>query len=510
MLAPLDPPSEELVGFDPTARGRSRGRLGSPSQRVAYVEDTIAAIATARGPGAVAIVRVSGPSAFDLARRLCTSPGGREPDLSESHRARLARVRDPSGRVVDDVLLLPMKGPRSYTGEDVVEIQCHGGSLVPRLVLAGLLRAGAREARPGEFTQRAFLNGRMDLCQAEAVADLVAASSEPALVLARNQLDGRLSDVLAGLRDRLLDARALVEAHLDFPEDDLPADAGREIEATVADAIEEIRVLQDGFARARLAREGARVVLVGKPNVGKSSLLNALLGRERALVSAEPGTTRDFLEEPVAIGAGGFRILLVDTAGLREAGGEIERAGIERTRELVCEGDAVVAVLDASNPLDRDDLGVLEIASDMTRRGIPCLLAANKADLIDAAVDDGSWPPAWRSPDGSKPLPTATRSPILVSATSGRGLGDLCSALDDALAALVGDGRPTPVAIGGERHRVALEGAAAALLGIGAGTELEIVAQALQACVVELEGLLGASTSEEVLDRVFERFCIGK
>ncbi|MFM7736006.1 MAG: tRNA modification GTPase, partial [Alphaproteobacteria bacterium] len=282
---------------------------------MAYVEDTIAAIATARGPGAVAIVRLSGPAAFELATRVCAATDGRAPDLSESHRARLARVRDAGGRTVDEVLLLPMRGPRSYTGEDVVEFQCHGGSLVPRLVLSCLLAAGAREARAGEFTQRAFLNGRMDLCQAEAVAALVEASSEPALEIARSQLDGRLSRVIAALRDRLLDARALVEAHLDFPEDDLPADASREIESTIEASLDEIRLLRRGFERARLAREGARVVLLGKPNVGKSSLLNSLLGRERALVSAEPGTTRDFLEEPLAIGPRGFRVLLVDTAG---------------------------------------------------------------------------------------------------------------------------------------------------------------------------------------------------
>ncbi|MFM7141402.1 MAG: tRNA uridine-5-carboxymethylaminomethyl(34) synthesis GTPase MnmE, partial [Alphaproteobacteria bacterium] len=364
----------------------------------------------------------------------------------ESHRARLARVRDAGGRTVDEVLLLPMRGPRSYTGEDVVEFQCHGGSLVPRLVLSCLLAAGAREARAGEFTQRAFLNGRMDLCQAEAVAALVEASSEPALEIARSQLDGRLSRVIAALRDRLLDARALVEAHLDFPEDDLPADASREIESTIEASLDEVRLLRRGFERARLAREGARVVLLGKPNVGKSSLLNSLLGRERALVSAEPGTTRDFLEEPLAIGPRGFRVLLVDTAGLREAGGVVERAGIERTRDLAGAADAVVAVIDASSSLESDDLAVLRLASDLSSQGVPCLVAANKSDrLPEPGTSDSAGAPARSGPgsagtstggpgpaaDGASSLPS-----ISVSALTGQGLDELCSALDDALAAL--------------------------------------------------------------------------
>jgi len=468
---------------------------------VAYVEDTIAAIATARGPGAVAIVRLSGPLALDLAARLCRGEDGRAPDLSDSHRARLARLRDDSGRIVDDLILLPMRGPRSYTGEDVVEFQCHGGDLVPRLVLACLLRAGAREARPGEFTLRAFLNGRMDLCQAEAVADLVSASSEPALEVARGQFEGRLSQALSELRDGLVDLRALVEAHLDFPEDDLPPETSTEIATTMARSLGRIRELLSGFDRARLFREGARAVLLGKPNVGKSSLLNALLGRDRAIVSPEPGTTRDYLEEPVAIGSPGLRLLLVDTAGLREAAGEIERSGIERTREIARSGDVVVAVIDASDARDADDdLAVLEAVRGLGSLGVPCVVAANKVDLVDRDVDV---------------VATARRDfpdiPVVrVSARTGEGVPDLCSALEEALAAHGERPGVSKPIVSQERHRSALQRAEEALHGISPDDDLEIVAQALQACVMELEGLLGESTSEEVLDRVFERFCIGK
>jgi len=470
---------------------------------LAYVEDTIAAIATAAGPGAVAIVRLSGTLSFALARRVCAGPDGRAPDLSISHRARLGRVRDEAGQVLDEVLLLPMKGPRSYTGEDVVEIHCHGGDLVPRLVLSRLLREGAREARPGEFTRRAFLNGRMDLCRAEAVADLVGATSEPALQLARGQAEGRLSEALSTLRDRLVDARALVEAHLDFPEDDLPAEASLEIRDAIEDSRARIDDLLAGFDRARLVREGARVVLVGKPNVGKSSLLNALLGRDRALVSEQPGTTRDFLEEPVALGSRGARAIVVDTAGLREAEGAVERAGIERTRRLAEEGDAVLVLFDASRPPDDEDRAVLDLARGLEARGVPCVLAWNKIDL-----DPPTTPDARAAEDtlGANGLAVAR-----VSARTGSGLAELCSLLDDALAALGGRNSDAAMPlVSRERHRSSLRRAAEILSGISPDDELEIVAQALQAAALELEALLGESTSEEVLDRIFEKFCIGK
>lgn len=468
---------------------------------MAYVEDTIAAIATAAGPGAVAIVRLSGALAFALARRVCADPDGRAPDFSVSHRARLGRVRDEAGRVLDEVLLLPMKGPRSYTGEDVVEIHCHGGDLLPRLVLSRLLREGAREARPGEFTRRAFLNGRMDLCRAEAVADLVGATSEPALQLARGQAEGRLSEALSALRDRLVDARALVEAHLDFPEDDLPAEASLEIRDAIEDSLARIADLLAGFDRARLVREGARVVLIGKPNVGKSSLLNALLGRDRALVSEQPGTTRDFLEEPVALGSRGARVIVVDTAGLREADGAVERAGIERTRQLAESGDAVVVLFDASRPPDGEDRAVLDLARSLAARGVPCVLAWNKVDLSPPGVAG-----AAEDSLGASSLPA-----VRVSARTGSGLGELCSLLDDALAALGGRNSDAALPlVSRERHRSSLRRASDILSEISPDDELEIVAQALQAGALELEALLGESTNEEVLDRIFERFCIGK
>ncbi|MEY4948638.1 MAG: hypothetical protein RL698_849 [Pseudomonadota bacterium] len=464
---------------------------------MAYVEDTIAAVATAPGPGAIAIVRLSGPQAFALSRKVCIKPDGSPVDFAGSHRARLAHVVDPSSRrVIDQVLLLPMRGPRSYTGEDSVELHCHGGDLVPRLVLGSLLRAGARPARPGEFTERAFLNGKIDLCQAEAVAELVRASSEAAAELAQSHLEGWLSDSIQKVRDRLLDARCLVEAHLDFPEDDIPVEVIASMDGSLDDARSAVRELLSTYERGRLVRDGARVVLLGRPNVGKSSLLNSLLGRNRALVSREPGTTRDFLEESLTLGDG-LRIILVDTAGLRESESEVERAGIEQTRELALSSDAAIALFDGSTRLSPEDREVSAIARSLAARGVPILAVRNKADLP---------PSPWLFAD----LEADEGATVEVSAMTGQGLPELCCSLEHALAAHDGDSSRERPVICLERHRSALERAAEALREISSDQELEVVAQGLQRAAFELESILGHATTEEVLDRIFERFCIGK
>jgi len=483
------------------------GRIWYGAWVPAYVEDTIAAVATAPGVGAIAVLRVSGREARTIASRVVRGRRGSKLDLKESHRARVADLVDPiTGETVDEVLVLPMLAPRSYTGEDTVEIHCHGGSQVPRLALRAILHAGARAARAGEFTERAFLNGRLDLCQAEAVADLIGAANETAAAVARSQLGGLLSTEVSGLREAVLDARALCEAHLDFPEDDLPPAALADLRSAVADARLRTASLASTYDRGRLLRDGIRTVLVGKPNVGKSSLLNALLGRERALVSEEPGTTRDFLEEPAAIGD--VAVLLCDTAGMRPASDRVETAGIDRTRELVNAADLVMVVLDGSRPLDELDAQVLSETEASTAR----ILLRNKSDL----------PPAWEASDGAGVRrrvnggDVAVSPPIIdVSALAGTGIPVLCEAIRDAVARGGLEGpRERPV-VTHERQHAALGEAIGFLAGAedlltGPEAELEIVALHLQHASSALEALLGLASDEEILDRIFRRFCIGK
>lgn len=453
-----------------------------------YVEDTIAALATPPGAGAVAVLRVSGRDAVPVAARVLRRKGAAGPPPFTSHRARLAVCCDPdTTEPLDEVLVLPMLAPRSFTGENVVEIHCHGGVLIADRVLRALLSAGARAARPGEFTERAFLNGRLDLCQAEAVADLVESASDAGRSAAWHQLEGALSRAVVAIHERLLDVRALVEAHLDFPEDDLPAEAEAEIERDLDAARAALDELAGTFARGRLAREGVRVALVGKPNVGKSSLLNALLGRERALVSAEPGTTRDYLEEPAAVG--GLRVLLCDTAGLRAGTGEVERAGIERTRQVASAADLVLIVLDGSQPRDREDEAILATELPGAR-----LLVRSKCDLPSA------WPPERPMTD--------------VSARTGAGLDALATAIQAALPQPTHEPAREAVVVTRARHHQALVACAA---DIGRARDaladrlgLEVVSCELQAASLQLERLLGRSDAEELLDRIFRRFCIGK
>ncbi len=460
----------------------------------AYVEDTIAAIATGSSRGAISILRVSGRGAREVAQAVLRSPAGKPLELvaADSHRARRARlVRPHDGSAIDDVLVIPMHAPRSYSGEDTVEIHCHGGAVISDLALRAVLSAGGRSARPGEFTERAYLNGRLDLCQAEAVADMIAANSEAALEAARRQLDGELSEHVLSGRDTLLDLRALVEAHLDFPEDDLPAGAAQEISSGIGEVRATLVALASTFARGRLVRDGVRVVLVGKPNVGKSSLLNALLGRDRALVSAQAGTTRDYLEEPLSVGS--FQVLLCDTAGIREAGDGVERAGVERSVQRLAEADVVVFVVDGSEALDETDQALY---ARIPKR--PLVGVRNKSDL----------PAAWR--DGPEAFEGLRF--LAVSATRAAGLPEVERAIEAAIPA---DEAPTDgLLVTNARHHEGLQRSAASLERaaqlLRRSGELELVAAELQQACHALDELVGRSDVEDVLDRIFSRFCVGK
>lgn len=452
--------------------------------------ETIAAIATPLGQGGVAIVRVSGPDAHAIVRDLLDRCEPLSP-----RRVYVRRLLDRAqGRPIDEVLVFTMRAPRSYTGEDTAEIQCHGGSVVSRRVLAAVLEAGARPAAPGEFTRRAFMNGRLDLAQAEAVADLIAARSDAAQRLAWSQLEGHLSGRVDTLRTALLEARALCEAAIDFPDEDLPEFGEARLGQELARIRAEIEALAATFERTRVRYEGARVVLVGRPNVGKSSVLNAVAGRERAIVTPIAGTTRDVLEVTVTLR--GVPVVMADTAGIRATDDIVELAGVERAHAALADAGCVVAVLDRSRALEPADRAVAAAV-----RGRPLVMVLNKCDLPGVVSPD-----ELRALFGDAPV-------VEVSALLGAGLEALEAAVARVL--LVGsDGNEQEVGIFRERHLDALRRAAADLAraedALRTKAPLELLASDLAVAAEALGSITGAVTSEDVLDRVFAEFCIGK
>jgi tRNA modification GTPase len=456
--------------------------------------DTVAAIATPPGRGGVAVVRVSGPRAIAVVEPLFRRHGGGR--IAEARRVYVGRFLErPGGPVIDEVLIFAMPGPHSYTGEDVIEVQCHGGSLVSRRILESLLAGGARPAGPGEFTKRALLNGRLDLAQAEAVADLIAARSEAARRLAWSQLEGVLSARVGRLRDAVLGARALCEAAIDFSEDGGPDLGDGELRHAVARVRVEVDALVAGFDRTRLRYEGARVVLAGKANVGKSSLLNALVGRERAIVTPLAGTTRDVVEASLALDQG--PIIVADTAGIRETADAIERLGVERSRAAIADAACAVAVFDRSASLDAEDRLVAAAV-----HGTPSVAVLNKSDLAPR-VSRG----ALQRVVGDAPI-------VEVSAATGAGLGELVRVLAHVLFGPAPDPGEGEAAIYRPRHREAALRAAEALAraesALDAAAPLELAASDLATAADALGDITGAVTTEDVLDRVFAEFCIGK
>lgn len=449
------------------------------------LSDTIAAIATPPGRSAVALLRISGREAHQLAASVL------DPFLLEPYRtARLARVHHPrGGDVLDEVLYVLYRQPHSYTGEDLVEISTHGGLLVPPEVLGALLAAGARQAAPGEFTRRGLMNGKMDLLQAEAVGDLVDATAPAQRQAALNQLDQGLSQRISKLRDEILQLEALVCYEIDFPEEDSGPIPPEQVEAAIAQARERlIDVLGTAVEGERL-REGAVTVIAGRPNAGKSSLFNALLGKERAIVTEYPGTTRDAIEAHAS--CGGFPFRLIDTAGLRESEDTVERMGIEFSRRYLAAADLVLFCLEVGGALtDEEYRFLVEVTA-------PVVVVHTKADLGTPSVAP----------------PTAERE-VPVSARTGAGLSELRNVLAEvAFSKLAGQGAVEPL-ITRERHRAALQRAVDELDEFGvarkAGLEGVVAATHLRAVVSALEDVIGVVTSEDVLDRVFATFCVGK
>ncbi|HLI08738.1 MAG TPA: tRNA uridine-5-carboxymethylaminomethyl(34) synthesis GTPase MnmE [Ktedonobacteraceae bacterium] len=479
--------------------------------------DTIAAIATPPGMGGIGVIRVSGPEAFEMALPLLRLAGGSR-EVPPSHQLTFARVIDPeTGETVDEVLVAFMRAPRTYTREHVVEIQGHGGPLVLRRILRLVLARGARMANPGEFTLRAFLNGRLDLAQAEAVMDLIGSQTEAGQRLAMQQLSGRVSAQVQEARSAILGVIARIEASIDFPEEDVPTPRVEELRLLIAEAQRQVNALLAGSERGRLYRQGLRTAIIGRPNVGKSSMLNALLRADRAIVTPIAGTTRDTVEEVANLR--GIPLHLIDTAGITPSEDPVEQIGVQRSRAAAESADVLLLVFDGAEPLTVQDRQVSKelramgfggtvsaldgdsMTAEATRRGRPIVLVVNKADLPQQLEVDEvreMWP----------------ESPLVTTSTlTGAGLDEL----EETVAELVLAGKAVnreSVLVTSARHQEALRRAGehlrASLIPLEQGLPLDFVSIDLRAAYNALGEITGETASEDLLDRIFSEFCIGK
>lgn len=466
------------------------------------LDDTIAAISTPLGEGGIGIVRLSGRDAFRIASKIFSSPKERKLTGAGTRRIIHGFIIDPStNAAIDEVLVSIMRAPNTYTREDTVEINCHGGLLPLRKTLELLLNNGARLAEPGEFTRRAFLSGRIDLSQAEAVIDIIRAKTEASRKIAIEQLSGSLSEKITLLRDSITGLCAQIEAYIDFPEEDIEPASKDLISGGVCSVRDELSLLSESFEEGRFFREGLRVAIVGKPNVGKSSLLNALLKWERAIVTEMPGTTRDLLEEYLNIK--GLPVRIMDTAGIRETHEMAEREGVQRSLRAIEDADIVIGVIDGSRHLSDEDLDVLNRLRDQRT-----IIALNKSDLLPAE-------------DINKRLEAYSENIVLLSAKTGSGLDVLKERIVDvvvkprSLSPLSASHEAAAgVLVTNVRHKAAIDNAIKALDRTSdilvSRQPLEIAAIELRDALDRLGEIVGAVTTEDILNKVFSEFCIGK
>lgn len=446
--------------------------------------DTIAAIATPPGQGAIALLRLSGPEAIVVAEAIFR--GKKKPSSMESHRCYFGKIIYQS-EVIDEVLITLFRAPRSYTGEDLIEISCHGGARISARILEVLLLSGARMARPGEFTQRAYLNGKMDLTQAEAIMDLITSQTERSQRSAMEQLSGRLGQEMQLLRSELLAAIAHLEAFLDFPEEDIAPETGAALRQRVEKISRHLQQLLSTAEEGRLLREGISVALCGAPNSGKSSLLNYLLGMDRAIVSPIPGTTRDTLEESVTLS--GFPFRFIDTAGMRTTPDLIEQEGVVRAERAAESADLCLHLVDAT--LSQEPIVPVKKGE---------LLVFNKIDLLQ----DHTF------------LKEAHPSAILISCVTGEGIGALTRQIIEQVThknQSITESNPSSIAIN-KRHQVCLQQAfqamEKALFLMDQQEALELLAVELHTALEEVGKVVGEATTEEILGEIFQHFCIGK
>ncbi len=453
------------------------------------MEDTIAAISTPIGEGGIAIIRVTGPRALEVADCLFVSNAGK-PSEFQSHTIRFGTISS-NGDPIDRVMLSVMKAPRTYTGEDTAEINCHGGVAVARRILGVVLEHGARLAEPGEFTRMAFLNGRMDLAQAESVMDVIRAKTDRSLAVASRVLDGHLSNHVNTIRDQLIKVLAHIEAYIDFPDDDIQPKTRRDLTSALRVAREELLKLLATAKNGKVLRQGVSIAIVGRPNVGKSSIMNALLGQDRSIVTPIAGTTRDTIEETACIC--GIPAILIDTAGIRVPRGAAERMGVTRSRKALELSDLAMHVLDGSQRLRASDTEIVGLC-----RGRPTITVINKIDL----------------PRRLK-FPAADLRPNIIEAStvSGDGIETIRNLVERLSLSAGGETDQASPAIN-ERHAAAMrhaEKSLTAAIDMMDGSEPpEIAAHEIRVSLNAIGEVTGRVTTDDILDRVFSQFCIGK
>ena len=457
--------------------------------------DIIAAIATGHSPTAIGIIRVSGEGCFALCDQVFRAANGRPFPEQPSHKMVFGEMLDAESRVIDRGLAVRFPGPHSYTGEDSAEFHCHGSPVVLRELLSALFAAGARQAKAGEFTQRAFLNGRLDLTQAEAVIDLIDAETAAAARNAAAQLDGGLRRVLEPIQDALLDITSRFYAVVDYPDEDIEDVKPEQVAEALSSAEKQLSSLLATCQRGKVLKSGVRTAIVGRPNAGKSSLLNALAGYERAIVTDIPGTTRDTVEESVL--CGGVLLRLIDTAGIRDTEDVVEQKGVERSRKALESADLVLAVVDSSVPLTDEDLEVLRLAAENPR----WIAVFSKCDLWDTKAHSVGI-------IGS-PAPAAS---VTLSSVTGEGLGDL----ENAVAALfpAGDPKEAGSLLTDQRQEEAARRARDAVRrakdALENGLTPDAVLTDAEEALDSLGELTGRTAKEEIVSRIFSRFCVGK
>ena len=466
------------------------------------IEDTICAPATVPGTGAIAIIRMSGKDSFRIADKVVSCKGSTISE-TEGYKLRYGVALEADGSDLDTVLVSVFRSPHSYTGEDSVEISCHSSKYVVERLLQRLVDSGARMAGPGEFTQRAFVNGKMDLAQAEAVADVISSQNAAAHRVAYSQLKGGFSKELKTLRDELLKMTSLLELELDFSEEDVEFASRRELSALLDGALRHIHSLTDSFRYGNALRNGVPVAIVGAVNAGKSTLLNALVGDDRAIVSDIAGTTRDTVEETMTVGDHLFRF--IDTAGLRTTQDEVEKIGISRSYKKMSEAEIVLALLDVTVPEEENEHSISDIVNNLDVKSQKLIVLLNKVDVLGSNINVSLLNNTVSSPDEKV-------TKLYISAKTGFGLDTLRTLLSDSQKTATLDSGQTIVT--NLRHYQSLMSAAASLekvrSSLATSQTPDLLSEDLRQALHHLSSILGEVTPDEVLGNIFERFCIGK